>query len=130
MTDVARMVYDLGLGGFRVLDKTNYNDDTKIGIVYLSVKSLSFLGDEIYDFIKLLRFTEIGDRVAVEKEFRSLIATILGTSDDAKISVVADKLYSKLRIWATSLREKSEICREDVYRAICSKQIDVPRFDY
>ncbi len=43
MTDVARMVYDLGLGGFRVLDKTNYNDDTKIGIVYLSVKSLQLL---------------------------------------------------------------------------------------
>ncbi|MDE7432315.1 MAG: hypothetical protein K2N34_10445 [Lachnospiraceae bacterium] len=91
--------------------------------------TLSFLGNEIYDFIKLLRFTEIGDRDAVEKEFRSLIATILGTSDDAKISAVADKLYSKLRIWATSFREKSEICREDIYRAICSKQIDVPRFD-
>ncbi len=111
-------------------DSNYVSDSPEANKVIERLKStLSFLGDEIYDFIKLLRFTEIGDRVAVEKEFRSLIATILGTSDDAKISVVADKLYSKLRIWATSLREKSEICREDVYRAICSKQIDVPRFD-
>lgn len=43
MTNVVNMVYDLGLGGFRDLDKTNYNDDTKIGIVYLSIKSLQLL---------------------------------------------------------------------------------------
>ncbi len=99
--------------------------------INLIKSKLSFLGDDLYNFIKILNFTESKNKNDLEEEFNKLLSKVLGTTNPIIISAVANNLYASLRIWTTSSREKEEVNREDVYKAICANQInntEIPDF--
>lgn len=91
--------------------------------------ALSFLKEDMFDFIKILKFKQEKDKDELEDEFNKLLSIVLGTSNSTVITSVADKLYSQLRVWTSSSRKKAEVDREEVYRAICYNQIIVPIFE-
>ena len=93
--------------------------------------NLSFLGDDLFDFIKILNFVEEKDLNELETEFHKLLSRALGTTNTNIITSVANNLHASLIIWTTSLRTKEEVDREEVYKAICSNQInnsEIPDF--
>lgn len=92
-------------------------------------KALSFLKDDMFEFIKILKFKQEKDKDELEIEFNKRLSTVLGTSNPNIISNIADKFYSQLRFWATSSREQVEIDREEVYQIICNNQISLPNFE-
>lgn len=86
----------------------------------------------MHDFIKIINFVEEKDKDELEKEFNNLLSRALGTINPTIISSVANNLYASLRIWTTSSRKKEEVDREEVYKAICSNQMnnsEIPNFD-
>lgn len=92
--------------------------------------SLSFLkNDEIADFIKILKFKKTSDRDKLKIEFRDKIKEVIGTDNEESIDIVERNLRAQLHIWTTSLREKEEVDREDVYRVICAKQAKLPPYN-
>ena len=91
--------------------------------------ALSFLGDDLYDFIKILNFELFPERDELQKIIRDKIKEIIGSNDEAAIDTVERNLIYTLRDWVTSTREKEEIYREDIYKAICEKQVIVPQYD-
>ena len=90
---------------------------------------LNFLGDDVFNFIKLLKFEGSDGRKELGRKFKDYIAQILGTENDNIVNQVAKNLYANLRIWTTSLREKTEVEREDIYSALCSEQSYIPQFE-
>ena len=109
----------------------SFADEDKEAIKLIT-DELSFLGTDLHDFIKIINFVEEKDKDELEKEFNNLLSRALGTINPTIISSVANNLYASLRIWTTSSRKKEEVDREEVYKAICSNQMnnsEIPNFD-
>lgn len=90
---------------------------------------LSFLNNDLHCFIEKLCFLQLDNRDVLQKKIREKIVEIIGDDRDAVINMVENNLASSLRIWTTSAREKEEINREDIYKAICDNQIQLPQYD-
>lgn len=90
---------------------------------------LEFLGDEAAEFVKVLSFTAAGDLKDIEEEIENKVVIILGTSNGTAVDLAKKALFAKLRIWATSRRERQEITREDVYKVLCVDSELIPSYN-
>lgn len=91
--------------------------------------SLAFLKDDLHEFISILNFIKVPERDELSKQIRCAISSIIGSDNQYAIEVVERNLVNQLRVWTTSLREKEEIYREDVYNVICNNQIEISKYD-
>ena len=80
-------------------------------------------------FTKIFSFRKESCLTDVEEKIRVQIGVILGTDNNDAIEFSLNNLFSKLKIWATSRREKQEISREDVYAALCYSEPDIPSYE-
>ena len=80
-------------------------------------------------FTKIFSFRKESCLVDVEEKIRLKIGEILGIDNSDAIEFCLNSLLSKLKIWATSRREKQEITRENVYGALCYTEPDIPSYE-
>ena len=80
-------------------------------------------------FTKIFLFRKESCLADVEEKIRLKIGKILGTDNNDAIEFCLNSLLAKLKIWATSRREKQEITRENVYGALCYTEPDIPSYE-
>ena len=80
-------------------------------------------------FTKIFSFRKESCLADVEEKIRLKIGEILGTDNNDAIEFCLNSLLAKLKIWATSRREKQEISRENVYGALCYTEPDIPSYE-
>ena len=80
-------------------------------------------------FTKIFSFRKESCLADVEEKIRLKIGEILGTDNNDAIEFCLNSLLAKLKIWATSRREKQEITRENVYGALCYTEPDIPSYE-
>lgn len=80
-------------------------------------------------FTKIFSFRKESCLADVEEKIRLKIGKILGTDNNDAIEFCLNSLLAKLKIWATSRREKQEITRENVYGALCYTEPDIPSYE-
>lgn len=80
-------------------------------------------------FTKIFSFRKESCLADVEEKIRLKIGEILGTDNSDAIALCLNSLLAKLKIWATSRREKQEITRENVYGALCYTEPDIPSYE-
>ena len=80
-------------------------------------------------FTKIFSFRKESCLVDVEEKIRLKTGEILGSDNSDVIEFCLNSLLSKLKIWATSRREKQEITRENVYGALCYTEPDIPLYE-
>ena len=84
---------------------------------------------EMEQFTKLFSFSKESSYDDVDEKIRIHIKEILDTDNNDEVDCCMNNLLSKLRIWATSMRKKQEISREDVYAALCYSDPDIPSYE-
>lgn len=80
-------------------------------------------------FTKIFSFRKESCLADVEEKIRLKIGEILGTDNNDAIEFCLNSLLAKLKIWATSRREKQEITRENVCGALCYTEPDIPSYE-
>lgn len=90
---------------------------------------IAYLGADMHDFVKVLKFSKEENLSGVDKKIRNHISQILGTDRKDAVDAATKGLLAKLSEWATSMRTRQEICREDIYNTLCISSIDLPECD-
>lgn len=90
---------------------------------------IKYLGQDAFNFIKILNFYQEEDLQGVEDKIRRYVAQLLGTDRSEIVEVATNRLLSKLSYWATSRRERQEIFREDIYSTLCVDSVEVPVYE-
>lgn len=92
-------------------------------------KQISFLGENQKEFVSIFSFRSEHDLGQTEEIIREEIKRLIGIDSERVINACRDRLFSRLRIWATSQREKPEITREDIFNVLCDNHDFVPQYD-
>lgn len=90
---------------------------------------LDFLGSDCENFVKIFSFRAESGLEETDKIIRMHVAKIIGTNKDEAVKFCVNNILATLREWATSIRTKQEITREDVYQALCESEYDIPRYE-
>lgn len=107
---------------------TNHNEQNAIEWYKKNLEK-KLDSNEAASFTKIFSFRKESCLVDVEEKIRLKINEILGTDNSDAIEFCLNSLLSKLKIWATSRREKQEITRENVYGALCYTEPDIPSYE-
>lgn len=89
---------------------------------------IDFLGKDAESFIKVLSFNHEKNIEGVEEQIKEFVEQILGINDQKIVELHKNNLLAQLRVWATSLRKKQEITREDVVKALCISSRRLPEY--
>ena len=92
-------------------------------------EQLKSLGNDAFEFVKILKFYHEEDLDNIELRIRENVAQILGTDRKEVIKAASDSLLAKLSYWSTSRRESQEITREEIYAALCTDSTNIPDYE-
>lgn len=96
---------------------------------YKEILENSLNQEEAELFTKIFSFRKESCLTDVEEKIWVQLGVILGTDNNDTIEFSLNNLFSKLKIWATSRRERQEILREDIYAALCYSHPNIPSYE-
>lgn len=105
------------------------NNDNERNAVSWFKEQISYLGKDAYNFVKILSFYQEENLQGVEKQIRLKVSQILGTERKEAVEASTNSLLAKLSIWSTSRRQKQEITRDEIYKALCTSSPDHPNYE-
>ena len=100
----------------------NSNDDAIKKTIEWYKGHISFLGDDAPKFTSKLFFKKTMSLEETVSQIKDMIKKLTLNEDDNRINNISDKLHGHLLKWTTSLRQKTEIYKKDVYEALSYRE--------